>query len=264
MATMGGEMMKFGKRWLFWNIVALVIAFPVSSIASENLETIHIATPEWEETTNKDGTGVYFDIIRSVYEPGGIQLKYEIVPWNRAISLIKTHQADALPGGYFVGNREDVDDLFPRYPIDTEIASVVYKKDTVTEWKGPESLAGKKVLWLRGYNYDNYLEVKVEFDEIDERKQAWRLLDAGRYDFYMDALYDIEAYIDQNNVAVENYKIQPVIYNNLYLRFANTPKSKKLIELYDQRIPELLASGELEQIFKKWNLDMIPFEPREE
>lgn len=255
--------MKFRKTWLFLNVFAIAISLPVFSIASENLETIQIATPEWEDTTNKDGTGLYFDIIRSVYEPSGIQLEYEIVPWNRALNLIKNHQADALPGGYFVGNREGVDDLFPRRPIDTEIASVVYLKNKAEGWKGPESLSGKRVLWLRGYNYDKYLDVKVDFGEIDERMQAWRLLDAGRYDFYMDALFDIESYIDQNNVDIEKYEIRPVIYNNLYLRFANTPKSKKLIEIYDKRIPELVESGEMEKIFQKWGLDMIPFEPRE-
>lgn len=255
--------MKIRKIGWFWNIFALAIFFPVFSMASENLEAIHIATPEWEDTTNQDGTGVYFDIIRSVYEPSGIQLKFEIVPWNRAISMVKNHQADALPGGYFVGDREDVDDLFPRHPIDTEIASAVYKKDKIKDWQGPESLSGKKVLWLRGYNYDKYLNVKVDFDEIDERVQAWKLLDAGRYDFYMDALYDIESYVGQNQVDVEKYGIEPVIYNNLYLRFANTPKSKKLIEIYDQRIPELVESGEMEKIFQKWGLDMIPFAPRE-
>lgn len=240
----------------------LLAALPAFGADAGQIDEIYIVAPEWEGATNADGTGLYFEIIKAVYEPMGIRLKHEILPWKRCVLMIKEHKADAFPGAYYTV-REGVDDLFPRYPIDTEVTSVVSKKGTVDDWKGQESIAGQKCLWLRGYNYHHYLEVDVDFDEVDAPGKAWELIDAGRFKFYINALADIRDYMSQNKVDKSRYDIHPVIKKNLYLRFANTDKSGKLIEVYDQRIPKLLASGELKALFDKWDTDMIAFEPRD-
>jgi len=244
-------------------LTVLTCLAPVSALGQESgrITTIHIVTPEWEGITRKDGTGLYFDIIRAVYEPVGIQMKHEIVPWKRAILKIRHHQADALPGGYYI-SREDVDDLFPLHPIDVEITSAVFKKGKIANWEGQKSIAGKRGIWFRGYDYHKYMDAKVRFDEIDEAKQGWNLIDADRYDFYMDALKDIENYIKTHQVDRGRYEIRPVIRKPLYLRFANTPKSKKLIGIYDRRISVLSDSGELKRLFDKRGYRFPGFEKR--
>ncbi len=243
-------------------ILLLLISATASGADAGGIDTIHIVTPAWDGATNEDGTGLYFEIIKSVYEPVGIRLKHEIFPWKRCVLKIKNHEADGFPGSYYF-EREGVDDLFPRYPIDSEITSVVFKNGTVPAWKGQESIAGKDCVWMRGYNYHKYLKVKVDFDEVDDHGKAWKLIDTGRFQFYIDALYDIRDYMEKHGIDATRYQIEPVIQKNLYLRFANTNKSKKLIEIYDAQIPKLVASGRMKELFNKWDTDMISFEPRE-
>ena len=73
--------------------MALLSAVPVSG---GEIKTIHIVTPAWPDQTNEDGNGLFFDIVRSIYEPAGIKMKYEIVPWKRAELMLNSNRADAM------------------------------------------------------------------------------------------------------------------------------------------------------------------------
>ena len=81
--------------------VALVIAIAASLFipatgpgpvrAENNPEVIRIATPAWAKLTAKDGSGLYFDLLRKVYGPAGVKLEYRIAP-------LETGQGDDPPG----------------------------------------------------------------------------------------------------------------------------------------------------------------------
>ena len=40
---------------------------------------VHLVSEEWTGGTNKDGTGLYWELARAVYEPLNIRLQSEIV-----------------------------------------------------------------------------------------------------------------------------------------------------------------------------------------
>ncbi len=59
----------------------VLFCLAIAAIGQEpQVTTIHVVTPEWEGYTEQDGTGVYFDLVRAVYEPVGVVMTYEIVP----------------------------------------------------------------------------------------------------------------------------------------------------------------------------------------
>ena len=246
-------------------IFGLFLAFCLASVsvgqATEKVTTIHIVTPEWEEYTQKDGAGVYFDLLRAVYEPVGVTMTFELVPWKRAVEMLDRKQADALPGEYY---KEEFH--MPRYPIDFDETSVVFKTAKIAEWKGMQTLAGKTLAWLRGYDFHVEPEmagIQYKWFEVDAVEQALKMLEKDRIDGYLDTTDEIEIYLEELQFDPTLYQIEPLWTRDLYLRFADTPKSDVLIEIYDQRIPELLASGELQKIFEKWKIALPPFTPRE-
>ena len=51
--------------------------------------------------------------------------------------------------------------------MDVDYTVAVFKKDNI-KWEGQQSLKGKKVVWMRGYNYQNYLKTDVSWSEIDK------------------------------------------------------------------------------------------------
>ena len=237
----------------------ICLAFPIFAQDEENIKSIHVVTPSWEGYTNKDGTGLWFEILRAVYEPVGIQMTYEFVPWKRAMDEVLSNKSDAILGEY-----ENENLLMPRYPLDVERTAVVFTRENIKAWNGLKTLEGKNVVWLRGYDYhlvDELEGIQLNWYEIDDRKQAWKMLERGRVDFFMDALSDIEQSIEDNTIDMTPYQIEIVWTTNVYVGFAQSGRAEKLVEIYDKRIAELLESDELQKLFEKWQVEFPEFKP---
>jgi polar amino acid transport system substrate-binding protein len=245
------------------SIVAVSLFSNGHARSDSSIAVITIATPAWENVTNEDGTGLYFDILRSVYGPVGVTLKYQIVPWRRAVEMVKQHQADALLGGYYIPPDKG-EDLFPTYPIGGEILAALSKRGAVSHWEGYESIAGKVVVWIRGYNYHRYFNAEVDGREIDQEAQGWKLVESGRADFYVENINFLNRYLRNTGVDKAKFDIHVLSSQPLYARFGNTRKSEKLIKIYDARMPALIASGAIEKLFEKWGHPYPPFRPRTE
>ncbi len=239
------------KRYLWIGQILILLSFNMYSVyggETNKISTINIVTPEWKGATNKDETGLYIELLHKIYDPVGIKVKYEFVPWMRAVNYIDTKAADAMLGSY-----KTVDAFFPNYPLDTEYTAVVHKKDTVDKWNGEKTIEDKSVVWVRGYNYHKYLNVDVDYLEVSKSDQGWKMLMADRTDYFMDSLDLINRYANENNINLANFQIRTVLIKNLYVRFARTQKSKKLIRIYDNRMKELIKSGEIKKLFTKWD-----------
>ena len=124
--------MKYGIVFL------IVCCFIVPAVfAEQEITTIHFASEEWEGFTNADGTGLYWDIFRMIYEPVGISVQFEIVPYIRATKMVQDQQADAAVAVYF----DEFDQaLFPIRHFDYDVVSALFKKGNVGAWgRGSES-----------------------------------------------------------------------------------------------------------------------------
>ncbi len=239
-------------------ILILILSLTVSAFGedTEKITEIRIVTPAWEGQTNEDGTGLYFDIVRSVYEPLGIKMTYEIVPWKRAELMINRNDADAMLCAQRKKKR-----LTPKYPMFVENTVALFKKENIKEWKGIETLRGKRAVWIRGYDLHMIAKLKhlnLEPHEVNEHRQAWKLIEKGTFDFYIDVLVDIDLYIRKNKPDMTPYQIEILDTSNAYMSFAKTGKSDKLIEIYDKRIMEIFKSGELKKMYEKWNTRFSP------
>lgn len=239
-------------------IFFILLLLPVVSVFgdTDKITEIHIATPAWEDQTNKDGTGLYFEMVRKVYEPYSIKMTYEIVPWKRAEKMINEEKADAM-----LCARKRKDRLTPKYPMVMEHTAVLFKKDNIKKWEGKRTLDGKTAIWIRGYDFHTdakLKDLKLKWDEVDTHTQAWQLVEIGRYDIYIDALIDMDAYIRKNKIDMKPYQIEILWSEKAYMSFAKTAKSDKLIKIYDKRIIELFKSGELKKMHEKWNARFSP------
>ena len=229
---------------------------------TDKITTIQIVTPAWKNQTHEDGTGLFFEIVRAVYEPFGIKLKHDIMPWKRASYMVKNRETDAM-----LCVLQDSEFLIPQYPLFVDYTVVLFKKKNIREWKGLETLQGKTAAWPRGYDYHKQPQMKgisLEFSEVNYVYQGFAMLSSGRVDFYIDALIDVEFYIEKHDIDMTSFQLKIPYGKNTYIGFAQTERSQKLIEIYNTRILELLNSGELEKIFKKWKVPFAPFKMADE
>ena len=238
------------KKAAFFIIIFVFCPVYFSALAGSPPAEIVLASEEWANATNKDGTGLYWDIFRAVYEPVGIKTKFIIRSYKGSVSLVKKNQADAAVGIY----PEKIQGaISSQYPFVKDYVLVLFKKNKLYQWSGQETLKNKRIGWIKGYCYDDYLEVPVIKKEFSKRENILRHLDKDQLDFFMDTRNDVESVLNKGIIDVTRYTVETVLELERYLVFANNKKGQELKKIFDHRFPHLVKSGEIEKLFAKWN-----------
>lgn len=79
----------------------LLLSCPLTSaMGNEKLTSIDVVAQEWTGQTNADGSGLYFELLKKIYTPVGITVNTSIVPFDRAVMMLRQKCADASVGFY--------------------------------------------------------------------------------------------------------------------------------------------------------------------
>jgi len=238
------------KKFVLFTVIVMFysICFPAS--AGSTPAEIILVSEEWANATNKDGTGLYWDIFRAVYEPVGIKTKFIIRSYKGSVSLVKKRQADAVVG---IHPEKIQGAISSRYPFAKDYVLALFKKNKIDQWNGPETLKNKKIGWIKDYSFDDYLEVPVIKKEFSKRETILRHLDNDQIDFFMDTRNDVESVLNKGIIDVTRYTVETVLELERYLIFADNKKGREFKKIFDYRFPNLVKSGEIEKLFVKWN-----------
>ena len=238
------------KKFLYLTLIYWLCPLCFPAMAGNTTVEIILASEEMTNATNRDGTGLYWDIFRAVYEPIGIKTKFLIRSYNGSVSLVKKNKVDAavvsdsniIQGG-----------VFSKYPFAKDYVLVLFKKSKVNQWAGQETLKNRRVAWIEGFSFDDYLEVPVIKKIFNRRETILRQLDSDQIDFFMDTRNDVESVLNKGIIDVTSYTVETVLKLDRYLVFANSKKGKKFKSIFDKRFPNLVKSGEIEKLLAKWN-----------
>jgi polar amino acid transport system substrate-binding protein len=105
--------------------------------------------------------------------------------------------------------------------------------------------------WVRGYQYQLYLPNVRHYNEVIRRTGILSMLIHNRADYYIDALTEVD-YLVSRAKDPSQFRRTHVAELPLYLCFADNPKARGLMALFDQRMDVLVKSGQLKPIFAKW------------
>lgn len=207
---------------------------------------IRAASEEWADYTQADGRGMGWDILREVFEPAGVKLEIRSVPYTRSIGLVQRGEVDVQVGAY---RDESEGVLYPHwyYDIDHIYALGLASKPTPTL----ATLGNYRLVWMRGYEYNNYLPNIRRFNEVHRTVGILSMLAHDRADFYVDALMEIEEMLSKADNP-QQFKLSPLINLPLYLGFANNENGRALRSLFDRRMDVLVKTGQLKPIFEHW------------
>lgn len=238
------------KKGMLCVLIVFMISFaPIPTFALEKITDITIASDEWENCTNPDGAGMYWDIFRAVFEPSGIKVKPTMRSYTATMEMTKQKKVDAAVGAYI---NEVNGVLYPQNHFGVDAVAVAYRKDKSADWKGEQTLSGKNIAWIKGYSFDKYLTVPVKKAEFENRTGVARMLDNKRIYYFMDAYADIMDMVEKKALDPARYEVKIVKKLDLYLVFANNEKGKQLLGTFDENIQKIVASGEMGKICKKW------------
>ncbi len=230
----------------------LMSALAAISISAQDLSTISVASDEWADCTEKDGSGLYFDVIRLVYANQGSKLDIKISPFARSVEMVESGKVDMNVGDY----EGDVPNgIYPKYPIDYDDLTVMMPAAQKGQFKGEASLKDKKVAWIVDYGYDKYLNVPIKLTETSDRASGIKMLQSGRVDYYIETKSTIVPALEEMGISERAFSLVTLKWIKLYVCFAKSDKGARLQAIWDKRIPELIKSGELAKYFKKWGFE---------
>lgn len=234
------------RAWL----LALLLGYlaPLSALAEQALPAdIQLVSEYWIGHTNRDGTGLAWDIMRQVFEPAGVQVSFRIMPYTRSIGLVQRGEADAWLGSYRDEIGEQV--VYPHWPYDADrIAALGLDSKPVPTLA---SLGRFRLAWMRGYDYQQYLSGLQHYQEIERRSGILGMLERDHADFYIDADTEITDLLAGSATAA-HYRVTPLTRLPLYAGFADSPRGRALAALFDRRMSELVHSGALRPLFQRW------------
>jgi hypothetical protein len=241
---------RFCCRRLFGILLALLLLPCVSQAQQDSL---HVVSEAWEDHTNADGTGLAWELLQLVFEPEGIRVRQEIMPYTRSIGLVQKGKADAVVGLY-PGEVEGV--VYPRwnYDIDAVFALGLASSPRPTS----AVLERYRLVWMRGYSYQKYLPA-TRYQEVMRRDSVLDMLESGHADFFIDARDEIDQLLGVS-ADLQRYSITHLQNLPLFVAFAPNPRGREQAAIFDRRMQALTAGPELRALFRRW-AQPYPFEP---
>ncbi|OLQ27123.1 amino acid abc transporter substrate-binding paat family protein, partial [Pseudomonas aeruginosa] len=203
----------------------------------DSLEQAHIrkatfAAPAWEGYTNADGSGLYWDLLKQVYAPYGLDVKFINMPWNRANKLMTAgSMVDGVPGE--IPGVEGK--LYAQLPIDIEYHGVMHAAKT--PFSGRASLTGKRVGWRHSYNLIPAEQRDFTLVECVRPERCTEQVQNGELDFFLDEPDELEKQRSEAHLAADAYPIaQLPPGKESFMTFADSASGRLLREVYDARV----------------------------
>jgi polar amino acid transport system substrate-binding protein len=207
---------------------------------------IKAAAEAWEDHSNADGTGLAWDLLRAVFEPVGVKLKFSSEPYIRALGLAQRGKVDAVVG-LFLHDSEGVE--YPRWQYADDAVGVLGLASMPVPTMS--DLPSFRLIWVRGYGYQTQYPQLKRYQEVQRRNGIPEMLMQGRADFYIDDDNEIKSLLKVTEHP-ELLRMSVLQYLPLYVAFAPTARGRALKQLYEQRMDTLAPSGALKPIFQRW------------
>jgi hypothetical protein len=239
-------------------VVGLMLLFCSSVYAKPNITEVVAVGPAWDTFTNRDGTGLYHEILNKLFGLYGITVKRIYAPSGRAYDLVRNGKADFMTCHDVV----KAPLRLAKYPMFEGTFFVFYKKSRIGEWQGDETLKGKTVAWRIGYYEKGNFPVDIIPKEVKSGVSALGMVLLDRVDFYVDDMAFIKNSLAKSSIPfdINEYEIKPVGRRTYHPVFSTSERADEVMRLYDEGMEKLYRSGELPKIFKKWGYSVPHYE----
>lgn len=221
--------------------------------AAEPLIQIVSTSPSWQGFTQKDGTGLYHEILNTIFSSQKITVTHKYSNAKRGIYLVQKGMADLYVCKTDLKGQSGL--ILARSPMYEGRFYAIFKKETVSNWDGMKSLEHQRVIWRRGYYTPDEFTVSFKILETDSGTAALDQVLLDRGDFYIDDLNLIKESLAQSRMDFDpkTLAIQPVGKRRYFPVFRDCPRGRKIMALYEAGIQELAQKGRLKEIFEKWH-----------
>ena len=234
--------------YAFVVFAVLACAALISSNPSHAAEVkkLRFVSESWEGYTNKDNTGLYFDLLNAAL--GSESYEMTLIPWKRAQKEFGAGKFDGL-----VGEDSTAKASYPRWPIDVNAFGALYDTKKLPTWNRA-ALKDLKVIWVRGYDVNKFATELKPFAEVQDMAQGVKMVMGGRADVFIDFQKDIESYAKKNKIKLTNHKVEKTDIPGgfTFVCFRKGDEGATLAKKFDASMDQLMKDGKLKPIYEKY------------
>lgn len=209
-----------------------------------------------------DKPGYVVEVATRIFNRAGYRVDYQVMPWARTLQSVDRGTLTAAIG---TTPYELPTGLFPAQEIGRFSGHLVIPRTAAWRYHGDESLAGKRIGVVNGYDYGSFNRF-IERNRGSDRLQVLSGDDAINRGLAMVVRQRLDAYVEDRNVAsytIEQLRLgeQLVVGDSvgtpikLYIAFsAKLPQSRRYLQILDEGVAAMRASGELVQILDRYGI----------
>ncbi len=253
-----------GHRYWKRLLVGVLILLSPFSAGAETLRLGGMIRCPWVCTDAEGMPGVLVEIATSVFEPEGVEIEFQSLPWSRALRYVRAGNIDAITG---VLRRNAPELVFPGRP--QAVSQFVFVVPDSESWRhvGLVSLWQVRIGVTQDVSYgsmDSYIRRYRDSDRIQALSgetaiiQNLRALQSQR----IDVLLEDRSVLNYHLKGAAEYHLKEVGVlpaENLYIAFdPEHPDSESRAGLLSKKMKSLQESGELEQIYRKYGIAVGP------
>lgn len=234
---------------------SFVLEGPAKAASSE-VSSLRVFADDWQDYSGTDGTGLYFDIIRAVFENEPVELEFVYQPIRRGIELMRRGEGGAVVGLWHHRFRAETDDYMTGgLPLDVEIVSAIFPINSQWNWQQLRSQSDARYAWVKGYEYEAVLGLPRQA-RVPSSINGLRMLDKQHIDGFIDDQFYVAKVLKKSpKFDAEKFRIEPILTRNMYLAFQPDAQGQQWLAIYQKNMALLLRQGRLHALFEKWGLD---------
>lgn len=154
-----------GRLGLVLAVLSAALGSPASAERSLNVVSL-TQWPPYSATELPNG-GFGNDVATTALERAGYDVRLELVPWSRAMAMVRHGDADVLVNVWRTEARADV--MAFTEPIARNELVFVHREATALTYTGLDSLAGMDVGILRDYDYKDAFMREPDINRLPAR-----------------------------------------------------------------------------------------------
>ncbi|MCG8492329.1 MAG: transporter substrate-binding domain-containing protein [Sneathiellales bacterium] len=235
-------------------LILLLLFAPLSANAQRQSEAVRFACSNFPPYNIETGgnRGISVEVISAAMRTAGIPIKFEFFPWNRAFSLVRRGEYDALCGCSY---RQEREGIFAFSDTLGNVSQGVFRRPETSNItvRTLADLQKVNVATIRGYALQKELELaKIKTTPVDDEAQLIRMLISEHvnaiYAYRDTILYDLGRMNISTPLDYTEISAQPH-----YVCFSKiNPEFKYLQQKFNRGLRIIKMSGEYERIRSRY------------
>jgi ABC-type amino acid transport substrate-binding protein len=209
---------------------------------------INVAAGHWPKYTNIDGSGAYWELLRRIFNPVASALQLNANTLQRATAGLEEQRFDIVIGNYAdhklnkaIASRLHFDYDRPLYLFaqNEEALNAIMQGDFE-----------RLICQVAGYGYEKFLPETLNYYYTNSTADCFSLLGLNRLGGVISYYENIPDQLASSYPSIKIHDSLPI-----HAIFQDTPRGKLLRDWFDQRLAELVRSGEIAEFYSADDLN---------